>query len=122
MEVQAQDCGQTQKKSGKTVYRFWGMDIIRKNLDRVKGSLFDYPIISTNLRYLKEIRRHLKKSKINKYKIILEPSKKNTAPAILATALIDDIPEKQPMIFLSADHLIKKVGKFNKEIKRNKSF
>ena len=50
----------------------------------------------------------------------MEPTKKNTGPAILAAALIEDIPEKQPMIFLTADHLIEKVGKFNIEIKKNK--
>ena len=112
----------SKKNQAKQFIDFGGWTLLGKTLERVKSSLFDYPIISTNLRYLKEIKKHLKKSKINKYKIILEPSKKNTGPAILASALIDDIPEKQPMIFLSADHLIKKVGKFNKEIKRNKKF
>ena len=112
----------SKKNQAKQFIDFGGWTLLGKTLERVKSSLFDYPIISTNLRYLKEIKKHLKKSKINKYKIILEPSKRNTGPAILASALIDDIPEKQPMIFLSADHLIKKVGKFNKEIKRNKKF
>ena len=58
--------------------------LLGKTLKRIKSSLFDYPIISTNLKYLKEIKKHLNKYKIKKYKIILEPSKKNTAPAILA--------------------------------------
>ena len=52
----------------------------------------------------------------------MEPAKKNTGPAILTTALIEDIPEKQPMIFLTADHLIEKVSKFNIEIKKNKKY
>ena len=39
------------------------------------------------------LRKHLKKSKIKKYKIVLEPAKKNTAPAILVSALIKDIPD-----------------------------
>ena len=54
--------------------------------------------------------------------LFLEPDKKNTGPAILSSALIKDIPEKQPLIFLSADHLIKNVGRFNKEIKKNKKY
>ena len=52
----------------------------------------------------------------------MEPAKKNTGPAILATALIKDIPEKQPMIFLTADHLIEKVSKFNTQIRKNKKY
>ena len=43
---------------------------------------------STNKKYLKEVKKHLKKNKIKKYKIVLEPAKRNTAPAILSTALI----------------------------------
>ena len=48
--------------------------------------------------------------------------KKNTGPAILASALLPDIPSNQPMLFLSADHLIEKVNKFNKKLKKNKEF
>ena len=93
--------------------------MLGKTLERIKNSLFDDPIISTNLKYLKEVKKHLKKCKIQKYKIILEPAKKNTAPAILCAALEKNIPNKQPLIFLSADHLIENIGKFNREIKKN---
>ena len=99
------------------------MDIIRKNFERIKNSLFDYPVISTNYKYINEIKkRQLKKHGIRKYRIILEPIKKNTAPAILSSILIKEIPDKQPIIFLSADHLIDKVSKFNREIKKIKNF
>ncbi len=101
---------------------FGGWTLFGKTLERIKGSLFDTPIISTNSKYLKDIKKHLKEHKIKKYKIILEPKKKNTGPAILTTALINDIPDKQPMIFLTADHLIEKVSKFNIEIKKNKKY
>ena len=33
------------------------------------------------------------------YKIVVEPAKMNTAPAILASALIKDISDKQPLMF-----------------------
>ena len=46
------------------------------------------------------------KNKIKKYRIILEPFKKNTAPAILSSALIKEIPYNQPMIFFTSDNLI----------------
>jgi len=100
---------------------FGGWSLLEKTLYRVKGSTFDYPIISTNFKYLKKVRSYLKKFKFKKYKIILEPAKKNTAPAILSSALIKDIPSKQPLMFLPADHLIEKVSLFNKAINKNKS-
>ena len=57
-----------------------------------------------------------------RYKIILEPSKKNTGPAILSSCLIKDIPNKQPLIFLSSDHILEKFSKFNSELKKNVKF
>ena len=99
---------------------FGGWTLLGKTLKRIKNPLFDNPIISTNLKYLKEVKKHLQKEKLIKYNIILEPKKKNTGPAILSSALLKIIPNKQPMMILSADHLIEKVDKFNKEIKKNK--
>jgi len=99
---------------------FGGWSLLSKTLDRIKGSIFDYPIISTNLKYLKKVKIYLKNSGIKKYKIVLEPAKKNTAPAILVSALIKDIPNKQPLIFFPADHLVEKVSFFNKIISQNR--
>jgi len=98
---------------------FGGWNLFEKSLIRCKGPLFDYPIISTNIKYLKQIRKFLRKHKINKYRIVLEPSKRNTGPAILSTALIDDIALRQPMMIFTADHLIEKLNIFNKAIKKN---
>ena len=99
---------------------FGGWTLMQKTLERVKNSTFDYPIISTNSKYLKQVRLALKKNKVKKYKIVLEPAKKNTAPAILASALIKDIPINQPLMFFAADHLIEKSGILNKSINKNK--
>ncbi|WP_415276240.1 sugar phosphate nucleotidyltransferase [Candidatus Pelagibacter sp. Uisw_116] len=99
---------------------FGNWTLLGKTLDRVKSSTFDAPIISTNLKYLKEVKKHLKKHKISKYKIVLEPAKRNTAPAILASALIKDIPNEQALMFFAADHLIEKASIFNKAINKNK--
>ena len=101
---------------------FGNWTLLGKTLDRIKNSIFDTPIISTNLKYLKEIEKHLKKHKIKKYKIVLEPAKMNTGPAILSAALIKDIPDLQPLLFLSADHLIEKENIFYKEIKKNQKY
>ena len=99
---------------------FGNWTLLGKTLERTKASIFDAPVISTNKKYLKQIKQHLRKYKINNYKIVLEPAKRNTAPAILSTALIKDIPDNQPLMFFSADHLIEKMSIFNKAINKNK--
>ena len=106
----------------KQFINFGGWTLIQKTLERVKNSIFDYPIISTNQKYLKQVRFHLKKNKVKKYKIVVEPAKMNTAPAILASALIKDITDTQPMMFLPADHLVEKNSIFNKAINKNKTY
>ena len=100
---------------------FGGWTLIQKALERVKNLIFDYPIISTNSKYLKQVKLALKKSKVKKYKIVLEPAKKNTAPAILSSALIKDIPSNQALMFFAADHLIEKSYILNKSINKYKS-
>jgi mannose-1-phosphate guanylyltransferase/mannose-6-phosphate isomerase len=99
---------------------FGNWTLLGKTLDRVKSSIFDDPVISTNSKYIKQVKQHLKKHKIKKYQIILEPAKKNTAPAILSAALLKNIPDQQPLIFLAADHLLDKVSIFNNALKKNK--
>jgi mannose-1-phosphate guanylyltransferase/mannose-6-phosphate isomerase len=109
------------KHQAKQFIDFGNWTLLEKTLNRIKSSIYDSPIISTNKIYLKQIKQHLRKCKITKYKIILEPLKRNTAPAILSAALIKDIPNDQPLIFFSADHLIEKINIFNKAINKNKS-
>ena len=98
---------------------FGGWNLFKKSLERIKNPAFDYPIISTNFKYINLIKKNLKESGIKKYLIILEPSKRNTAPAILSAALINKISEKQPLMFLAADHLVEKNVSFIKSIKKN---
>ena len=98
---------------------FGGWNLMEKTLERIKNPIFDYPIISTNNKYLSQVRKSLKNSKIKKFKIVLEPAKKNTAPAILSSALIKDIPLKQSLMYFAADHLIEKTSIFNRSIKNN---
>ena len=65
------------------------------------------------LSYLFLVRKYLNKNKIDKFKIILETFKKNTAAAILSSALSREVALDQPMIFFPADHLIGKNKQFN---------
>ena len=110
------------KHQAKQFIDFGGWTLFGRTLERIKNPIFDYPIISTNLKYLKDIKKHLGNKRIKKYKIVLEPAKKNTAPAILTSTIIKEIPDKQPVIFLSSDHLIENNAKLNFEIKRHKKF
>ena len=66
----------SKKNLAKQFIDFGGWTLFEKTLIRIRNPIFDYPIISTNLTYLKLVRKHLLKFKINKYKIILEPLKK----------------------------------------------
>ncbi len=106
----------------KQFINFGNWTLFGKTLDRVKNSLFDTPIISTNKKYLYEVKKHLKKKNIKKFKIVLEPIKKNTAPAILSATLIKDIPDKQSLVFLSSDHFIEKSKQFYKSIKHYEKY
>jgi len=110
----------SKKNVPKQFIDFGGWNLFQKTLARIKNPIFDHPIISTNYAYLRLIRKYLLKFKIKKYKIVLEPEKKNTAAAILSTVLLEEIPHHQPMIFFPADHLIEKTYKFNKAINLNR--
>ena len=112
----------SKKNIPKQFIDFGGWTLFQKTLLRIKNPIFDHPIISTNLSYLSLVRKYLSKCKISKYKIILEPYKKNTAPAILSSALLKKVSYEQPMIFFPADHLIEKINQFNRSINLNKKY
>ena len=101
---------------------FGGWTLLQKTLQRIKNPIFDYPIISTNSSYLELVLKYLRNNKIKKYKIILEPFKKNTAAAILSSALLEDVSFNQPMIFFPADHLIEETRQFIKAINLNQKY
>ena len=113
---------ESKKNIAKQFIDFGGWTLLQKTLLRIKSPIFDYPIISTNLSYLKLVHKYLQKSKIKKYKIILEPFKKNTAAAILSSVLLEEVIFDQPMLFFPADHLIENTNQFNKSINLNKKY
>ena len=96
-----------------------GWTLFEKTLDRVKAKIFDTPIISTNKIYLNLVLKALKKRKILKYKIVLEPSKKNTAAAIVSSSLLDEIKLNQPILFLPSDHFMPQIKIFNNILNSN---
>ncbi len=100
---------------------FGGWTLFKKTLDRIKNPIFDSPIISTNIKYLNLTKKFLKKYKIKKYTIVLEPLKKNTAAAILSSTLIKEVNFNQPVLFLPSDHIIEQTSRFLNSIKKNKN-
>ena len=112
----------SKKNIPKQFINWGGWTLFGKTLERIKNPIFDYPIITTNFNYLSLVKTFLSKHKIKNYRIILEPYKKNTAPAILSSALLDEIPDNQSMIFFSSDNLVDKVKYFNKAIYKNKKY
>ncbi len=111
---------ESEKKLPKQFIDWGGWTLFGKTLERIKGAIFDYPIITTNAAYLKLVKKYLKKHKVKKYQIILEPFKRNTAPAILSSALIQKRSVNQPMLFLPSDNLIGDINQFNKSINIHK--
>ncbi len=107
------------KFQAKQFIDFGGWNLFCECLDRLNSKYFDYPIISTNIKYLKEVKKNLRKSKIKKFIIVLEPSKKNTAPAILSSVLPKEIPLDQPVMFFPADHMIENFNSLTKKIIKN---
>ena len=68
---------QSKNNLPKQFINFGGWTLFEKALQRIKSSTYDYPIISTNLAYVNLVRKYLLKCKIKKFKIVLEPYKKN---------------------------------------------
>ena len=113
---------QSKNNIAKQFINFGGWSLLEKTLERIKSPIYDYPIISTNKKYFNRVKSYLKKFKVKKYIIVLEPSKQNTAPAILVSALINKVANEQPLMFFAADHLIEKVSIFNRAINQNKQY
>ena len=61
---------QMKNSEAKQFIDFGGWSLLGKTLNRIKGSSFDYPIISTNFKYLKKVKSVLKKFKIRYYSTI----------------------------------------------------
>ena len=54
------------KNQAKQFIDFGGWTLFGKTLKRIKGSMYDYPIISTNFKYTKIIKKILIKNNIKK--------------------------------------------------------
>ena len=82
---------ESKKYQAKQFIDFGNWTLFGKTLERVKASIFDEPIISTNIKYLNQIKQHLRNHKIKKFKIVLEPAKRKKASEIIISALIKNM-------------------------------
>ena len=51
----------SKNNQAKQFINFGGWNLLEKTFDRVKNKIFDYPIISTNIKYLNHVKTFLKK-------------------------------------------------------------
>ena len=89
------------KNDPKQFMDFGGWTLFQKTLERIQDPIYDFPVISSNAKYEKIIKKLLKQYKIKKYNLVLEPFKKNTAAAVVSSALLKNIPPEQPLIFFT---------------------
>ena len=105
------------KSNPKQFIDFGGWTLFQKTLERIQDPIYDFPIISSNIKYEKIIKKYLKLYKIKKFNLVLEPYKKNTAPAVISSALLNNISNEQPLIFFPADQLIDNKKIFNSKVR-----
>ena len=110
----------SRKNIPKQFIDFGGWTLFEKTLQRVKNSIYNSPKIITNSLYLKNVQNLLVKYKFKKCEIILEPIKRNTAPAIALATIGQTV--SQALAIFPSDHFIENNKKFNKILKKNKRF
>jgi mannose-1-phosphate guanylyltransferase/mannose-6-phosphate isomerase len=93
--------------------------LFQETLARIRPEIAGSHIfIITNAAYYNTVRRQVARFKVPKANILLEPSAKNTAPAICwAAAVIQKIDPDAVMAVLPSDHLICEQKKFLKILK-----
>ncbi len=64
------------KHQAKQFIDFGNWTLLGKTLERVKASIYDAPIISTNAKYLRQVKQHLKKTQNKKIQDSFRASKK----------------------------------------------
>ena len=60
---------QSKNNNAKQFIDFGGWSLFEKTLNRVKASIYDYPIISTNFKYLKKVKSYLKNFNLKNTKL-----------------------------------------------------
>ncbi len=95
------------------------LSMLQNTVLRVRDKkIFNDPILICNEEHRFIVAEQMRQIKISPRAIILEPVRRNTAPAITVSTLFANDLEKNPsIVVLSSDHLIKNETKFIKSIK-----
>ena len=108
------------KVISKTILPILGLNTFPRNVLRVSNSKiveFSSPIVITNNDFRFIVKEQIEKVKVRLSSILIEPSSKNTAPAILAAALhAKDLFDDPIILILPSDHLITDLDAFHKNI------
>lgn len=92
--------------------------LFQETIKRVSGEGFDEPIIVTSYDYRFIVREQLKEIDVSAGAILLEPSGKDTAPAILAA--IQYLLEKNlssQILVIPSDHSLENTGEFQENVR-----
>lgn len=100
----------TEEKPKQFLKLFGEKSLLQMTIERVQGLVDDKDIfVNTNDRYEDLVEEEL--AEYNIWGVILEPAKRNTAPAIVLVCKYlkehSSITDDEPILFLPADHLIK---------------
>ena len=100
----------TEEKPKQFLKLFGKKSLLQMTIERVRGLVEDKDIfVSTHDRYEDLVEEELAEYEIGG--VILEPAKRNTAPAIVLVCKYlqeySDITEDEPILFLPADHIVK---------------
>jgi mannose-1-phosphate guanylyltransferase/mannose-6-phosphate isomerase len=106
---------ESRKKNPKQFIKINNISLLRHAINRVSGKNFDKITFCTNINFLDLLKTEVKNLDCS---IVVEPIKKNTAPAILAALNDDNISFFQPIIIISADHIIEKKSLFQSELQK----
>ncbi len=99
--------------------------LLQKTYQRIEGlENLSKPIIICNEEHRFIVGDQMRKIKVDPLEIILEPSRRNTAPAITIAALkaIDHFKDKDIdpiLLILSSDHYIENIKKFRESIQKS---
>ena len=91
--------------------------LFKRTIQRCKTELFESPLIVTNNEYKSLALSQTEDENCFDSKIIIEPSSKNTAPAIFLAAMhLNKLDPKSLLLVLPSDHLIPDLEDFSKAI------
>ena len=87
--------------------------LFQASAERLSGPLFDAPIVTTNADFRFIVTEQLAAVELSPQAVLIEPSARNTAPAILAAALHVAATDPEALLLVApSDHVVPDAGAF----------